>query len=76
MESVIENRLDRLQFTLRGAALSRTLRMWDALCTGLPPPEVGILSCLPIVICGDFPSAPKNAKSFLKWIVHGLCLQQ
>ena len=31
---VIRNRLDRLQFTLRGAAFLRTLRMRAASCTG------------------------------------------
>ena len=36
VESVIGNRLDRLEFTFWGAALSRTPRMRDASCTWLP----------------------------------------
>ena len=36
VESVTGNRLDRLQFTLRGAALLQTLHMRDASCIGLP----------------------------------------
>ena len=36
LKSVTENILDHLQFTFRVVALPRTLRTWDALCTGLP----------------------------------------
>ena len=36
MESVTRNKLDCLQFTFRGAALPRTLRMRDVSCIRLP----------------------------------------
>jgi len=53
MELVIENRLDRLQFTIRGATLLRTLRMQDASCTGLLFFYYGLIGRCLFVLVGE-----------------------